>query len=247
MTRHIPRGGFDPYVEVGPTRERVAALLAAGATCRSIAAATGLTPSGVWGVQRPDQTRVQRRTADLIAAVSLRDCIAAHTGLVPAAGTIRRIRALMALGWRHDDLAAHSGIQTHIVVSAPRRYVEARTHRAILATYDALWSTPGPSQRTRNRAAREGWPSPLAWDDETIDDPAATPWTDSAPRGAHVPGNGVVNRDSLTDCAEWGLTVSEAADRLGVSRDAIEHGITRHAPELRARFARNLAAKGVAA
>lgn len=34
---------------------------------------------------------------------------------------------------------------------------------------------PGPSQRTRARAVRVGLVPPLAWDDETLDDPDAAP------------------------------------------------------------------------
>lgn len=167
--------------------------------------------------------------------------------LIDATGTRRRIHALQALGWTLQDIADAAGVSNgkHVHRMTTEPQVRRDSAAKIAAAYDALGHKRGPSIRTRNRAARNGWPLPIMWDD--IDDPAATPWTDTAPRGAHVPGHGVVNRDSLTDCAEWGLTVSEAADRLGVSRDAIEHGIARHAPELRARFARNLAAKGAAA
>lgn len=189
-----------------------------------------------------------RRAATRYMTLARLDAMHGRPRLVPALGSQRRLRALAAIGYPArmlDDLnGGPSGWTSQIML---RKWVRATTRDQVTALYDRLGMTPGPSRLSAMRAAAKGWPPPLAWDDETIDDPAATPWTDSTPRGAHVSGHGVVNRDSLTDCAEWGLTVSEAADRLGVSRDAIEHGITRHAPELRARFARNLAAKGAAA
>lgn len=242
---------FDQYVPLRPTADRISELVGKGATYRSIAAAAGLTPSGVWGVTRPGQTRVQKRTADLIARVTFADCVTAAVGMVPSVGSIRRIRALMAIGWRHEDLRAHCGINTHVLASQRGDMVEKVTHDAIRAAYDALWNRPGPSSRTRRIAERQGFAPPLSWDDDTIDDPAAQPWTDSAPRGAHIPGQGAANVDSLTDLAGWGYTLGEAAERLRLTRDAVDRAVRRlpepHRTELQERFHRNGIAKGEAA
>lgn len=246
MTKY--RKPFDAYVDAGPTRARLAELYAAGATVRGIAAATGLTPSGVSGIRRPDQTRVQQRTADLILALTLRDAIAASPGRISAIGTRRRIKALMALGWRHEDLQAHSGISTHMIIGAPAsrkaRWVEVETHRAILDTYDALWDQAGPSERTRRHAAKRGWAPPLAWDDDSIDDPAATPHGVGVSTIGHIG----VHEDDLRDFAKWGMTTGQAAERLRIKRDSL---ITRFArigdPDLTAAFARNDADAAVAA
>ena len=177
---------------------------------------------------------------------------------VDGTGTRRRLQALHRVGWSSQEIGDRLGVTRIAVNNLMRREgpVRRSTAERIAALYDQVWDQVPPVRtgkaagvrpRDMARAAALGWALPMQWDDETIDDPAATPWTDAAPRGAHVPGHGVVNADSLTDCAEWGLTVQEAAHRLGVTKDAIEVGITRHAPELRERFARNLAAKGVAA
>jgi hypothetical protein len=63
-------------------------------------------------------------------------------------------------------------------------HVRAGTARAVCALYDELWDQPPPegthrdkiaASRARNRAAAHGWPPPLAWDDDTIDDPDVVP------------------------------------------------------------------------
>ena len=65
--------------------------------------------------------------------------------------------------------------------------------------------------------------------------------------GLHGNGRNVTGFEPVGHPMKVASETLKSSDRLGVSKDAIEHGITRHAPELRARFARNLAAKGAAA
>ncbi|WP_406516355.1 hypothetical protein OH809_45370 (plasmid) [Streptomyces sp. NBC_00873] len=49
------------------------------------------------------------------------------------------------------------------------------------------------AERARRRAQADGWYGPLAWDDDTIDDPAAVPQTD-APPPSYTEGENVVDR-----------------------------------------------------
>ncbi len=207
----------------------------------------GTVAAYVAGCRCDDCTRASR----LWLKAARLDALRGHPRTVDSTGTVRRVNALRRLGWTLGEIAAASGTSRRSLRdSLSRPKVRATTAERVRAAYDELWdATPPPLGRgnatrayTRGHAARNGWALPMQWDDATIDDPTAQPWVDDSPRGAHVPGHGVVNADSLTDCASWGLTISEAADRLGVSRDAIEVGITRHAPELREMFARNLVA-----
>ena len=97
---------------------------------------------------------------------------------VDATGTRRRIHALMRLGWPADRLGAHLAVSGAAVrewtyTSKVRRSTAAR----VAELYDRLCWTPGPSTKTRARAVAAGWPPPLAWDDDTIDDPKARPST----------------------------------------------------------------------
>lgn len=99
--------------------------------------------------------------------------------LVDATGTRRRIQALMVLGWSLAVLTARLGLakSNH---SALKRILEQQrvrrtTAERVAALYDELWGCSGPSDRAREAALVAGYCSALAWDDETIDDPAARP------------------------------------------------------------------------
>ncbi len=105
------------------------------------------------------------------------DVLTGNPHMLNAVGTRRRIQALSAIGWTYGDLAERLGVTRsavhHLTDERPR--IEATTARRITALYDRLSMTPGPSAITRARALAAGWPPPLAWDDDTIDDPTAKP------------------------------------------------------------------------
>jgi hypothetical protein len=91
----------------------------------------------------------------------------------------RRIRALQAIGWRAADIAEAAGWKAPQVVlellEAHRTRVGRDAYNRICRAYDQLSMQPGPSQITAKRAARRGALPPLAWDDDTIDNPDAKP------------------------------------------------------------------------
>lgn len=93
---------------------------------------------------------------------------------VDATGTHRRIQALMANGWSLDQIMERAGYRKSgnwIKYDATTLHVN--TAAKIAAVYDELWDKPGPSKWTRTWARNQGYLPPMAWDDETIDDPAA--------------------------------------------------------------------------
>lgn len=97
-----------------------------------------------------------------------------HVYSVPAVGSQRRIRALMALGWPGNIIAERAGIkrgQSGISALLQARTVRVATAARIARAYDDLSMRLGPSPVTRARAQRNGWLPPLAWDDGRIDDP----------------------------------------------------------------------------
>lgn len=95
---------------------------------------------------------------------------------VDGTGSARRLQALAALGYGLLDLADHLGwrksrVQNVQTLKASR--VCLSTVERVTRVYDELAMTPGPSTRARDLARRKGWVPPLAWDDDTIDDPNA--------------------------------------------------------------------------
>ena len=128
------------------------------------------------------QELMRRTAAERILAVRYRP---APGRTIDATGTRRRIQALMAVGNTIVGIAAESGVD-HSVINdilngAPT--VRGMTADRIAAAYDWLSRQPNTSRQSsatvsRNRATREGWAPPGAWDDDHIDDPNAHPeWT----------------------------------------------------------------------
>lgn len=101
--------------------------------------------------------------------------------MIDATGTRRRLQALSRLGWATRILAERIG-RNHVNVleimkDQDRVYVE--TAEIIKRLYDDLSmvppeETPG-SKRVRTFAAKKHYAPPLAWDDETMDDPEVIP------------------------------------------------------------------------
>lgn len=95
---------------------------------------------------------------------------------VDPTGTRRRLHALIALGWRWEDLAVRFDTSYQAVQKwTTRTTVHVDTVHRVKVVYDAMAGTPGPSNLSRLRAKAKGWPPPQAWDDDGIDDPATEP------------------------------------------------------------------------
>lgn len=123
--------------------------------------------------------------------------------LVDATGTRRRIQALMVLGWPLSALTARLGLaRTNYSLKRilDQQHVRRTTAERVAALYDELWGCPGPSGQVREAALASGYCSALAWDDETIDNPAVRPV---------LTGTRVRSRDDLDEVV---------VDRLAIGR-----------------------------
>lgn len=100
------------------------------------------------------------------------------TGLVDSTGTARRLQALAALGWCLTELAARMGTRRSVVGylrDATRQKINAATADRVRDLYDQLSMVVpvgNSADRAKRYAQQRRWAPPLAWDDDTIDDPA---------------------------------------------------------------------------
>ena len=98
---------------------------------------------------------------------------------VPIVGAVRRVRALQRIGWSAEHLSLHLGLSSKWLGVTLGSNQSGKISRAnwerIASLYDEFSMTPGPSELTKARAIKAGWAPPLAWDDETIDNPRALP------------------------------------------------------------------------
>jgi hypothetical protein len=94
--------------------------------------------------------------------------------LIDPTGTRRRLHALMRIGWSADLIGAEFDITGDAVKQwMINRRVRRETAAKVAALYDRWWDAPGPSVKTAARAKANGWPPPMAWNDDEIDDPRA--------------------------------------------------------------------------
>lgn len=95
--------------------------------------------------------------------------------LTPATGTRRRLEALRAIGYPTTHLAHLLGRARSTLITPQQTHVLTSYHDQVKTLFDTLSMTPGPSNSARIRAIAAGCHPPLAWDENTIDDPDATP------------------------------------------------------------------------
>lgn len=227
--RLVAYGRWQPYVDAEAARSHVLDLMEYGIDWQRIAKVAGVsttvvrsllygTPRKGWGPAQRIRPESERK---LLAVTKTPENVA---DWVDACGSRRRLQALATRGWTIKYLAGRCGLKetTAGVISTGRnRRVTPATARKITALYDELWDQ-GPPETTseerraatlvRRLAARKGWVPPLAWDDDTIDDPAATPNVGEKPSRVRA-----LLEDSEELVTRDGYTWEQAAERLGVS------------------------------
>jgi hypothetical protein len=193
-------------------RDHVAGLVAAGVSVRRVAGLAGVSWNTVHVVLAgsPAPAGAGRRLLGVTLA-------AAGT----PEGARRRLRALSRLGWPAAVLAAAAGTgERHLravclgaepvpalIAGARRAYEELRDVDPAGRGVPAAESSVVASE-----AAGAGWAPPVAWDDDAIDDPAASP----AVRGE---GRSRLSLAELLEDLAWlaaaGCGFVEAAGRCG--------------------------------
>jgi len=199
--RLMAYGQWNPFTDAGPAREHVFALDAAGISYRQVAIAAGISESTVSRLvfSDPPVKRIRVDSSVKILAVAASRDVIQGTVPIDATGTRRRLQALSAVGWSGAKLAAYLDLDpTGVTRMFTAQRILARKARAVADVYDRLWNQAPPegtqqdkaaATRARREAAAKGWPPPMAWDDDTIDDPTAaaegagSDWRGSLPEG----------------------------------------------------------------
>ncbi len=230
-------GQWEPYIDAQPVREHLALLSSYGIGWQRAARIAGVPIGSVTKILygspgRAPSRRVRPHTASRILSVRPSLDLVADAAAVDGTGTTRRLQSLMALGFPQEFLASRLGVAaTNLSKTRRAGRVRAATARAVGVLFEELRSStpdqygiPETAQmRPRGLAARNGWAVPSVWG-EDIDDPVAVP----APRPERERWRA---EDLLAEVgflrSTLGLDRAQAAERLGVSKGAIEKAVSR--------------------
>jgi hypothetical protein len=219
-------------------------MAARGMSVKEIALAAGLNVDSMYGMTGERKRGHQRalhplhRSALIRAEEQTRDV---QPGRCLIVGTTRRARALACMGWSTEAVAAASGLtlpQVQYVKTGPYATIGRDTANAIAAAYERLSHLDGGQRQTQGRARAAGWHPPIAWDDDTIDDPAAQPWV---PNTVTIPGplrqkhEAFQRTLSYIDAVRVGRDLDRIAYDHGVTPDAVLRHLERYGRKVLAR------------
>lgn len=212
----VKDGQWAAMVPVEPVRAHIAHLRDAGMRLVDIAGDSGIPVDTIGRIAFSSrQVKVTPLTASLLCDVQPRPVEGA---LVPAIGTIRRLRALARLGWSSGLLAGHVGISREAVQKLSDSSSVTRVSRdRVSAAYERLSGTRGSSRLTALRGERCGWPPPIAWEGVDIDDPDAVP--DLGGDGDDVVDDEAIRRVIAGDALFRDLRMAE---KLALFRDHLD-------------------------
>lgn len=233
----ITAGTWQPYVDAEPVREHVRALQSCGMGLRTIATVSGIDRKRLQGVlsgRTERGTGPQERVRPALAAAVLGveptlDNLGSAVS-VDATGTRRRLQALVAAGWPQARLALRMGMTPNNFCSTVKNErVIVRTVRLARGVYDELWNQDPRAHgvdkqaysRALHHAASRGWAPVGAWDDDTIDDPSAVPWTAS---GRSRPGReelAAARREEIAHLIQFDVPERDIARRLGMAVSSV--------------------------
>jgi len=167
---------------------------------------------GVPAHDRPAPGRIRAVQTERLLAVTT----AAVREAAPrrdAAGTRRRLRALIAMGHPAVSLARMLDVSPRVVwgiVRGTTGTVSRGMDAGVSVIYERTWCLRPPERdgaerraagAARRRAARCGWPAPMGLDDERIADPAYRPRAHSRAHSRPTSGTGAVRLPGRPPCA----------------------------------------------
>lgn len=170
--------GIPRTTPAAPARQKARQLTRQGWGRTTIVQATGISNTHLGELLTRNRRRINATTSQQLLNTTPQHLYAAArpNDLVPAVGAKRRIRALVAIGHPMPQLRKQlGGYDPSTLITRDYTSITKQVWDNINTLYNQLWDTPGPSTRAASNAAKKGWPPPLAWDDDTIEDPTARP------------------------------------------------------------------------
>lgn len=216
------------FAEVGPVVEHLRMLQRSGLSIRCISERSGLSHFGIALILDGGRERVRAETVRKLLSVKPDGLTQAYDGaLIPAVGTVRRLRALHAIGYTGSTLAkmlgAGHGDMVRVLLTGAQPTVRAATARRVAEIFRELQLKPLPRDRKTSRAINRsqmlGWPRPLEWDEAHLDDPKALPL-----RGALPADDFLEAYDKLRS---RGCTDVQIADLMGVRPGSLNKRLAR--------------------
>lgn len=215
-------------VPAAPIRSHLKTLHGMGWSFEAIAAIHGCgTAAGLRLIAHGNSLRAERKfesVAQIPVTLAVPDCVG-DSMWVPSLGATRRVRALMAYGWRHEDMAELAGRSLHRFAHEGSGKTRAVDWRIIDRIFDRLATTPGGSDKSSTRARNLGYQLPLAWRD--IDDPTERP---------------SLERDRIWGAGNWNEAVDQAVVWRVINERTRPRKLTRAESE---EIARILLSRGV--
>lgn len=206
------RRGSTSSLPSGPARRHLLSLRLGGMPDQMILDLTKLNLSDVETVANLRCTEITASISKAILGVTFHP--SRGRAMTLGVGAQRRIRALVAMGYSVQALSELTGLSVPKLSTLPSdQVVPSEVWSVINDVYDQISMTPGPDEQVRNAAREQGWATPLAWDDDEIDDPRARP---HSPRGIRGIDEAAVYRRL---CGEWRLplTLAEQAEIVSIA------------------------------
>lgn len=170
--------GLKRLVDADDARAFIQSLRGLGISDQRIAEAAGVDRTTVGNIRRGVTRQVQVSLNRRIMAIKLEDLYVGPNplGHAPEVGAIRRIEALMCMGWRYKDMNPRLGFRADNIKTGSG-WITQRKYDGIRKLYDELWNKRGPaSEGCIKKLLTRGFQPPMAWDEGTIDDPNAEPY-----------------------------------------------------------------------
>lgn len=229
------------YVDGNAARDRIIALTEAGMPLAQIAARIGSSKTAVQRINKHpggEGLKASRRIVDAILTIDPAEIHLAYLdstarSLVDGTGSRRRLRSLVAAGWTQRDLAARCGwTAEHLgqFIHDDGMGVAAATARRIAEVFVELQLTPNeaPSAYALSVAQAKGWVPPMAWDEDTIDDPSACPADLADDDKEHVVDEILVERCVMAWRTDLPAPYVPRGDREAVAVALLRAGATRN-------------------